>query len=150
MRKVFNLWTVNVYPVGHKKDDPQFFGFINEKTNINIPHGNTGLYVINLFINDSKNNMILLQNMRMISHEIAHAVMMMYYGLKNQNMFVDAVHDAHKWNDSKLIKFWYFERKYLMFGWKRKKLLILDISEYVNETRKDKGFSPYYPVNIGF
>jgi len=149
IRQKFNQWTINFYPVGHKKDNQQFFTHIDAVMNINIPHGNTGFYVMNLFINDMKNNMILLQNMRMASHEIAHAVMMMYYGTNNKAMFVHTVHGVQSGRASKLIKFWYFERKHLMFGWKRIKLLILDISEYVNETRKDKGLSPYYPIDIG-
>ena len=146
MRKVFNLWTINVYPVGHKKDNPQYFGFITEKTNINIPHGNAGLYVVNLFINDSNNNRILLQNMRMASLEIAHAVMAMYYGFKNKTMFVNIVHFIHNQGRTKLIKFWFWNK----FRWKRIRLLILDISKHVNETRKEKGLSPYYPIDIGF
>ncbi len=145
IRRHFNLWTVNIYPVGHLRDKETFWGHTDElNTNILIPHGNTGMYEINLFINDIKNPMYVLSNMRMASHEIAHAVMMTYYGFNNQTMTVKTVHMLQDTSQTKIIKFMYFSRNNLMFGWKRITLSILDIHNYVNTRKINANFSPYY------
>ena len=142
IRRHFHLWTVNIYPVRHKKDDPNWWSIYNEKTNSFIPHGNTGMYEINLFILDSKNSMVTLTNMRMASHEIAHAVMMTYYGFNNQKMTVDKVHLSHLNGLTKIIKFMYFNRS--RFWWSRITLSLLNIEDYVNTFKTNKGLSPYY------
>ena len=142
IRRQFNLWTVNIYPVRHKLDNPNWWSNYEEKTNSFIPHGNTGMYEINLFIQDFKNSMVMLQNMRMASHEIAHAVMMTYYGFSNQEMTVKKVHELHNNFHTKLIKFLYFNRS--TFWFRRITLSILNIEDYVNTRKNNKGFSPYY------
>ena len=142
IRRHFHLWTVNIYPVGHIKDDVAFFSNVKGISNILIPHGNTGMYEINLFIQDFKNSMITLSNMRMASHEIAHAVMMTYYGFHNQNMTVDKVHILNSFQSTKIIKFMYFDRSKLWF--KKITLSLLNIELFVNTRKFDRGFSPYY------
>ncbi len=144
MRYNFHLWTVNVYPTNDIEDRSDYWdGLIDgdDKVDKNIPHGNTGLYVINLFIYDQNYSRYLEMNMRMASHEIAHAVLMLYYGVPNSDIFVGYVHKMNNENKIRSLKFWWFNRS-LKFV-RRIHLRILDVSKMTNTKFHNKGFSPY-------
>ena len=127
-------WDIMIYPVNYSKVFEQFFSHILGKMSKNIPWGHTGKYVISLFINDMKGDMIFLQNMKMISHEIAHAVLANYYDW-DSSKFVKIVHDAQK--NSKIIIIHVHHRL------RKKRFVILDISEFTDQINKNKDKSPF-------
>ena len=50
-----------------------------EELDFNIPHGVTGRGDLICYITNSDNNLVLLQNMSVICHELAHMILMVYY-----------------------------------------------------------------------
>lgn len=145
MREQMHRWTVNVYPTNDIEDKSSYWdGLIDvdAKVDKRIPHGNTGLFVINLFILDVKNEFVDNMNFSMTSHEIAHAVIMLYYGTKRKDLFVDAVHELVKMNKIRTLKFWFFNRSLRFI--RRVRLRILDITEITNTSRHNNGKSPYF------
>lgn len=51
----------------------------NDQLDYDIPHGVTGRGTVVCYITDSDNPLILLQNMSVICHELAHMILMVYY-----------------------------------------------------------------------
>ena len=144
MRKQFHLWTINIYPTNDLEDNSKFWsGLIDNdaQTNKDIPHGNTGQFVINMFIYDQKGDMAHRMNMFAFSRESAHAVMMMYWSTKRKDMFVHYVHSVEKRKLVKTFKFWWLNRSIRFV--KRITMTVLDISNRTNTKREDKGFSPF-------
>jgi len=122
--------TINIYPVGHKKDNPLFYqhSFIDEKRNFSMPHGNTGIDVVNVFIFDTNNYRHTLMNFSVISHELAHAIIMI---VKSDN-FVSFVHFQQEKNKFRSMWFWHKKIPRL--------LRVLDITVKTNLRNKNKGF----------
>ena len=127
-------WNIQIYPVNHSKASTQFFSHILGKMSKNIPWGHTGKYVLTLFINDIKGDMIFLQNMKMISHEIAHAVLANYYNWDSKK-FVKIVHDAQL--NSQIIIIYVYHRL------RKKRFVILDISNFTDQINKNNLKSPF-------
>ena len=50
-----------------------------EELDFSIPHGVTMREKIICYVTDSTNNLIMLQNMSVICHELAHMILMVYY-----------------------------------------------------------------------
>lgn len=50
-----------------------------EELDFNIPHGVTGRGNLICYITNSGNNLVMLQNMTVIIHELAHMILMVYY-----------------------------------------------------------------------
>lgn len=50
-----------------------------KELDFNIPHGVTGEYEVICYITDSPNNMVMMQNMSVICHELAHMILKIYY-----------------------------------------------------------------------
>jgi hypothetical protein len=50
-----------------------------EELDFSIPHGVTGKGSVICYITDSTNNLIMLQNMSVICHELAHMILQVYY-----------------------------------------------------------------------
>ena len=75
--------------------------------NDGIPSGNTGQYVINLFLNDTNNSMIDRSNHVVTMHEFCHA------RLFGRSDWVSAVHDKIDYQGRILksfpISFWYWK-----------------------------------------
>jgi hypothetical protein len=67
---------INIYPVNHKTDNPLFWSHVlnNDLTNQDMPHGNTGLDVVNLYIFDTNYERHTLMNFSVITHELCHAI----------------------------------------------------------------------------
>jgi hypothetical protein len=72
-------WKINI-----KRTDQYNTKFYNNdprlaELDFTIPHGVTGNFTIDCYITDSTNNMITLQNMSVICHELAHMILNVYY-----------------------------------------------------------------------
>ena len=72
-------WKINIkrtdeYNSNFYSNDPRA-----EELDFSIPHGVTGMGEITCYVTDSKNNLITMQNMSVICHELAHMILMIYY-----------------------------------------------------------------------
>ena len=72
-------WTINIkrtdqYNQKFYSDDPRL-----AELDFNIPHGVTGEGEVVCYITDNPNNMVTLQNMSVICHELAHMILMIYF-----------------------------------------------------------------------
>ena len=87
---------INLYPLGHHSVNPLFYQHSYQEVpkNFNIPHGNTGLNVCNIYIYDNLNEMYTAMNFQAISHELAHLILM----LLKSNEFVTYVHEIQDKN----------------------------------------------------
>ena len=56
-----------------------YSGVPNDQLDYGIPHGVTGKGTIICYVTDSNNPLIMLQNMSVICHELAHMILMVYY-----------------------------------------------------------------------
>ena len=79
-------WKINIkrtdeYDSNFYSSDPRA-----EDLDFSIPHGVTGMGEITCYVTDSKNNLITMQNMSVICHELAHMILMIYYPNKIVNM----------------------------------------------------------------
>ena len=67
-------WVIEIKPTtdydGSYSDDPRF-----EELDFSIPHGVTGRGHIICYVTDSSNSLIMLQNMSVICHELAHMIL---------------------------------------------------------------------------
>jgi len=75
-----NLWTVKILPVSMIVNDKDWKG-VNGKVSGGIPHGVTDVEhkVCKIWVNDIKNDLIVLQNFMTISHELAHLLLSIFY-----------------------------------------------------------------------
>ena len=98
-------WNIRIYPLD--KTDPRFYEHLKTtdgvKINSHIPSGVTGLRVMTLFVHDSMNNRKMMENARVIGHELAHAILLDRYGTKDKQ-WVKGVH-GNDWIFN--FKFWY-------------------------------------------
>lgn len=67
-------WTLHIIPVEKQDEYKRFYEHLNVETSDGIAWGVTGLKVIYMFINDSKNSFIIRQNMMPLGHELLHAI----------------------------------------------------------------------------
>ena len=71
-------WKINI--VSTKDFDRSFYsGVPNDQLDYSIPHGVTGQGHIVCYVTDNDNPLIMLQNMSVICHELAHMILMVYY-----------------------------------------------------------------------
>lgn len=71
-------WKITL--VSTKDFDRSFYsGVPNDQLDYSIPHGVTGKGDVICYLTDSNNPLILLQNMNVICHELAHMILMVYY-----------------------------------------------------------------------
>ena len=77
---VIEIKSTDQYDSNYYSNDPRA-----EELDFSIPHGVTGQQKIVVYITDNTNNLILLQNMSVICHELAHMILMMkiIYSSKN-------------------------------------------------------------------
>ena len=73
------------------------------KINSHIPSGVTGLRVMSLFLHDNMNNRMMMENAKVIGHEIAHALLLDKFSTRDK-IWVKGVHNT-PWFFS--FKFWY-------------------------------------------
>jgi len=115
------LWDIHVW--GLEDTNPQFFEHINttsgQRINPNMPSGVTGLYRMDLYLHDSRNEFKQRENADRIQHEVCHA------RLIGTPDFVSGVHSNI--NNRFKVSFWYWDR----FIWKRFVLSIIDIRSYL-------------------
>jgi hypothetical protein len=74
---VINIKKTNDYDHQFYSSDPRA-----QDLDFSIPHGVTGLGEITCYITDSPNNLITMQNMTVICHELAHMILMIYFPQK--------------------------------------------------------------------
>ncbi len=71
-------WKITL--VSTKEFDRSFYsGVPNDQLDYSIPHGVTGQGTVICYLTDSTNPLIMLQNMSVICHELAHMILMTYY-----------------------------------------------------------------------
>tara|TARA_B100001750_G_scaffold144681_1_gene115521 strand:- start:11915 stop:12478 length:564 start_codon:yes stop_codon:yes gene_type:complete len=72
-------WTIEIKPTTDY--DTSFYANDSraEELDFSIPHGVTGKGNIICYVTDSTNSLILLQNMSVICHELAHMILQIYY-----------------------------------------------------------------------
>ncbi|MBI5697108.1 MAG: hypothetical protein HZC29_01095 [Thaumarchaeota archaeon] len=77
---LINQWTIKIYPVSEKANDADWKN-INGKISGNIPYGITDVEhkVCKIWVNDSPNDLIFLQNFMTISHELSHVLLSIFY-----------------------------------------------------------------------
>ena len=105
-----------------------------------IPHGVTGFGEITCYVTDSKNNLITMQNMTVICHELAHMILMIYYPDKivkmRNNDFHGKAGDSRKFFSSEVhdrvtegrVK----QFKYKLTRWKTFNFIGVDIEDVTN------------------
>ena len=71
-------WKITI--VSTKEFDRSFYsGVPNDQLDYSIPHGVTGQGTVICYVTDNSNPLIMLQNMSVICHELAHMILMVYY-----------------------------------------------------------------------
>ena len=85
-------WIINIKRTDEY--DPNFYSRDprSAELDFSIPHGITGKGTITCYITDMKNNMITMQNMTVICHELAHMILMIYYPDKVVDMRYNDFH----------------------------------------------------------
>ena len=111
-----------------------------EELDFSIPHGVTGKGTIKCYITDVNNNLVLLQNMAVICHELAHMVLQVYYPDKMVKMrnddFLGKAGDSRKFFSSEVhdrlaegrIKAF----KYPISRWRKQSFLGIDLEDITN------------------
>lgn len=120
-------WTIRIVPLA--QTNPKFFEHIvstsGEKINPNMPSGVTGKFVMDLYLHDSDNEFLFLENSNRIQHEICHALLI------GTPYFVKGVHDKISAGGAILsgfkIKFWTNRWKF----WKYLQITIIDIRKHI-------------------
>jgi len=111
-----------------------------EELDFSIPHGVTGNGDLICYITNSGNNLVMLQNMSVIIHELAHMILMVYYPNKivkmrhndfhgragdNRKFFSSEVHDRVTEGNIRTIT-------YPTSRWRRIRYVGVDISDITN------------------
>ena len=111
-----------------------------EELDFSIPHGVTGNGDLICYITNSSNNLVMLQNMSVIIHELAHMILMVYYPNKivkmrhndfhgragdNRKFFSSEVHDRVTEGNIRTIT-------YPTSRWRRIRYVGVDISDITN------------------
>ena len=111
-----------------------------EELDFSIPHGVTGNGDLICYITNSGNNLVMLQNMSVIIHELAHMILMVYYPNKivkmrhndfhgragdNRKFFSSEVHDRVTEGNIRTIT-------YPISRWRKIRYVGVDISDITN------------------
>ena len=72
-----NEWTINIMPV--EDASGRFAVGLVGTFATGIPHGNTGLRVVNMYLNDNAGDLYFRMNFRQLSHELAHMILKIKY-----------------------------------------------------------------------
>ena len=129
--------------------DKSFYtGVPNDQLDYSIPHGVTGQGTVICYITDSSNPLILLQNMTVICHELAHMILMIYYPDKltlqryddfygktgtQRKFFSSEVHDRLAEGKVRTLS--------RRLGWRKTiRYVGVDITDITNSRNEDKGF----------
>ncbi len=77
-----NQWVINLWHTSEAE------GFFEDMTgiNYNMPWGHTGKKVIHVFIHNSKNLYKVMEGMSVLTHELAHALLYIYYKSKRYTL----------------------------------------------------------------
>jgi len=122
--------------------DPSFYATDPRagELDFSIPHGVTSNGKIICYVTDSKNNLITLQNMSVICHELAHMILLIYYPNKivamRHNDFHGRAGDMRKFFSCEVHdrvtegRFKQFE--YKLSRWKKLKYIGVDIENLCN------------------
>ena len=140
-----NKWVIEIKPTtdydGAYTNDPRF-----EELDFSIPHGITGKGNVVCFVTDSKNNLITLQNMSVICHELAHMILLIYFPDKVVKMRYNDFHgkagDSRKFFSSEVhdrvtegrIK----QFRYPISRWRKLTFVGVDIEDLVNSRNENK------------
>jgi len=114
-------WKINLLGLEHT--DPAFYEHIGihpgQTINRGIPSGVTGMFEINCFLHNVNNEMFDRENFEVITHELAHAVLIDKYGTAG-GRHVSEVH-----NNPKRFKFnlWFFNKIF----WKKMGVTAIDV-----------------------
>lgn len=137
--KNWDRWSITLFSSIDAPNDPFFDG----QRGIG---GITGLYTMKLYVNDSNNNMMFMENAMMISHELSH-MLLIHYGynqkvsLRNDdwsghkkgarlNYSTAEVHDRHVEKKFRTDKIWYGVKK----PWKFINVIVLDLRDIFGKT----------------
>lgn len=141
-------WTITIKRV---QDFDRGFYSLSGKTDdldYSIPHGVTGQRTVICYITDSDNPLILLQNMTVICHELAHMILMVYYPDKitlqryddfygktgtQRKFFSSEVHDRLAEGKIRTLSRRLGFRKTIRY-------VGVDITDITNSRNEDKGF----------
>jgi|TARA_R110000824_G_scaffold72633_2_gene185288 hypothetical protein len=74
-----DLWEIAIKPTTDYDSSYYSNDSRAEELDFSIPHGVTMKEKIICYVTDSTNNLITLQNMSVICHELAHMILMVYY-----------------------------------------------------------------------
>ena len=114
-------WKINLLGLEHT--DPAFYGHLGiipgQTINTGIPSGVTGMFEINCFLHNSKNEMLDRENFEVLSHELAHAVLIDKYGTAG-GRHVSEVHNKPK---RFTFNVWYFKKIF----WKKVRVTAIDV-----------------------
>jgi hypothetical protein len=138
---VIEIKSTDQYDSNYYSNDPRA-----EELDFSIPHGVTGRGKIVVYITDNKNNLILLQNMSVICHELAHMILQIYYPDKIVNMRHNDFHgkagDSRKFFSSEVHDRVAESRvrpfKYPISRWRKKMFIGVDIEDLVNTRNKNR------------
>ena len=146
MKVIFKTKNVESFkPVFPNGDDfhPNVNGFLSAT----MPHGITGWQEVNVFIKDSNGyGLIVLQNASVITHELAHMILMVYYPDRivkmRHNDFHGKAGDSRKFFSSEVHDRVAESRvrpfKYPISRWRKKMFIGVDIEDLVNTRNKNR------------
>jgi hypothetical protein len=132
-------WVIEIKPTtdynGSYSNDPRF-----EELDFSIPHGITGRGNIVCYVTDSNNSLIMLQNMSVICHELAHMILQIYYPDKivkmRHNDFHGKAGDSRKFFSSevhdRVAEGRFKEFKYPVSRWRKRSFIGVDIEDLCN------------------
>lgn len=136
-------WKISL--ISTKEFDRSFYsGVSSDQLDYSIPHGVTGKGTVICYVTDSSNPLIMLQNMSVICHELAHMILMVYYPDKLTSQRYDDFYgkagDQRKFFSSE-VHDRAVEGKVKQFkcpkAWKRYiKFVGIDISDITNSRKK--------------
>jgi len=128
-----------------------------EELDFSIPHGVTGKGNIICYVTDNVNNLITLQNMSVICHELAHMILMVYYPNKIVKMRYNDFHgragDSRKFFSSEVhdrvtegrIK----QFRHPISRWRKITFVGVDIADITNSRNDNRvGYSDYKTGNV--
>jgi|15BtaG_2_1085339.scaffolds.fasta_scaffold24438_2 hypothetical protein len=138
-------WRIQI--ISTKDFDRSFYnGVPNDQLDYSIPHGVTGKGDVICYVTDTTNPLIMLQNMSVICHELAHMILMVYYPNKlttqryddfygkagdQRKFFSSEVHDRVAEGQVKQFK--------IKTGWRKQVSFIgVDISSLTNSRSEEK------------
>jgi hypothetical protein len=111
-----------------------------------MPHGVTGKYVIECYVNDENNRMYYLQNMMVICHELSHMILKIYYPTlrgsltyddtwgkagDERNFFSTEIHNRVYEGRTKKFKTFHLSNEYYFYG--------VDIEDLTNQRNLNNG-----------